>query len=43
MTELTRMLDQLLVDTEWQRLPVIMDDWAKKKYLSQCLERGLET
>lgn len=43
MTDLTCMLDQLLVDTEWQRLPVIMDDGAKRKYISQCLERGLET
>lgn len=43
MTDLSRMLDQLQADVEWQRLPVVMDDQAKKAYISQCLERGIET
>lgn len=43
MTDLNRMLDQLRTDVEWQRLPIVMDDRAKNMYLSQCLERGIET
>ena len=36
MTELTDMLDALQCDTEWQRLPVIMDEPSRRRYMSHC-------
>lgn len=36
MTDLSRMMDMLYADVEWQRLPVVMNEMARRKYLSQC-------
>ena len=42
MTNLGIMLEKLCADMEWQRLPVVMGEQARRKYLSQCLECGVE-
>lgn len=43
MTDLSAMLDRLCADVEWQRIPVVMNKEARRGYLSECLEYGIET
>lgn len=42
MTDLQGMIDELYSDVEWQRLPVVMNETGRRKYISRCLEQGIE-
>lgn len=42
MTDLNNMVDTLMRDVEWQRIPIVMNDVARRQLLSSCLQGGIE-